>query len=128
MAPATWLAVARALRRDGLRPLILGTGAELAGFREEAGEIDGAVYGDRMFGDSLRDMALSISLAALFAGHDSCPMHIASAFGIPTLGIFAPGEPARTFPQGVGPWRIIARASPADISAQVIMAEIGLLR
>jgi ADP-heptose:LPS heptosyltransferase len=44
-------------------------------------------------------------------------MHMASALGTPTVGIFAPGEPRRTFPQGVARWRVLAAIAPALISA-----------
>jgi ADP-heptose:LPS heptosyltransferase len=60
----------------------------------------------------------------VFAGHDSGPLHVAGAFGVPVLGVFAPGEPKRTFPQGTGPSRMIARPSPAGITAQEMLAEL----
>ena len=47
----------------------------------------------------------------LFVGHDSGPLHVAAAFGVPVVGVFAPGQPDRTFPQGAGP---VAHASHAD--------------
>jgi len=43
--------------------------------------------------------------------------------------VFAPGEPKRTFPQGVGPWRMIDRATPSEISSTDLMreaADLGL--
>jgi len=43
------------------------------------------------------------------------------------VGIFAPGEPRRTFPQGVGPSRMLSRPSPMGISADDILAEIDAL-
>jgi ADP-heptose:LPS heptosyltransferase len=55
-------------------------------------------------------------------------LHVAGAFGVPVVGVFAPGEPDRTFPQGVGPSRMIARPGPADISADDILREIDALR
>jgi ADP-heptose:LPS heptosyltransferase len=76
---------------------------------------------------SLTVTAAAISLAAGFIGHDSGPLHVAGAFGIPVVGVFAPGEPKRTFPQGVGPWRMIHRASPAEISGADLVREIANL-
>lgn len=128
VAPDVWADVARALESEGMRPLIMGTQAELAAFRETAGDTGRAIFSDRAVGESLTDCALAISLARLFVGHDSGPMHVASAFGVPTVGVFAPGEPARTFPQGVGPWRMVTRSTPVEISASVIVAEIAGLR
>jgi ADP-heptose:LPS heptosyltransferase len=54
-------------------------------------------------------------------------LHVAGALGVPVVGIFAPGEPLRTFPQGVGPSRMLARPSPADISAADIEREVDAL-
>lgn len=39
-----------------------------------------------------------ISLARLFVGSDSGPMHIASAVGTPVVAVFGPGSPAKTSP------------------------------
>lgn len=36
---------------------------------------------------------------ALFIGNDSGPMHLAAALGVPTVGVFGPGTPARTAPR-----------------------------
>ena len=54
-------------------------------------------------------------------------MGVAGAFGVPVVGIFAPGEPRRTFPQGIGKSRMLARPSPLSISASDILAEIDAL-
>jgi ADP-heptose:LPS heptosyltransferase len=68
-----------------------------------------------------------LSMASLFAGHDSGPLHIAGAFGVPVLGVFAPGEPERTFPQGVGPWKMIAEPSPADVTDSRMVEQLMTL-
>jgi hypothetical protein len=41
--------------------------------------------------------------------------------------VFAPGQPDRTFPQGVGPSRLIHRPSPAGIDAGTMLREIDAL-
>ena len=82
---------------------------------------------DRDSDGSLADSAAALSMASLFVGHDSGPLHVAGAFGVPVIGIFAPGEPLRTFPQGIGPSRMIARPSPDGISVEEILREIDLL-
>ena len=76
---------------------------------------------------AVRGCAAALSLAALFVGHDSGPLHIAGAFGVPVVGVFAPGQPDRTFPQGVGPSRLIRRPSPAGIDADTMLREIDAL-
>lgn len=116
-----WLDVARELQRHGFAPLWLGSTAELNEVR--GASPDAAwMYVDR-FGTRLVDSAAAIARATLFIGHDSGPLHVAGAFGVPVVGIFAPGEPDRTFPQGMGPSRMIARPSPGGITAGQIVSE-----
>jgi len=68
---------------------------------------------DRIVGDAGRGAAFSmagatgvgelialLSLCDGFAGNDSGAMHLASALGIPTVGIFGSTNPARTGPFG----------------------------
>ena len=40
---------------------------------------------------------------------------------------FAPGEPLRTFPQGVGPSRMLVRPSPSGVTADDILREVDAL-
>ncbi|HVF40872.1 MAG TPA: glycosyltransferase family 9 protein [Gemmatimonadaceae bacterium] len=124
-----WIEVADELDKRGYAPLWIGTNAELEKLREAVQQGSAApsrkrwLYADKLFGNSLLNIALAISEVALFIGHDSGPLHIASALGVPSLGLYAPGEPARTFPQGVGDWRMIARGSPVEFSAALILDE-----
>jgi len=120
-----WIAVARGLEARGYDPLWLGSTAELNEVRASGGQA-GWRYVDQ-FGSRLVDTAAALARAALFIGHDSGPLHVAGAFGVPSVGIFAPGEPDRTFPQGVGPSRMIARPSPAGITADDILREAAAL-
>ena len=93
-------------RRDLLRPFLAEYQASDAG------------------NGSLTVTAAAISLSEGFVGHDSGPLHVAGALGVPVIGVFAPGEPKRTFPQGVGPWRMIHRATPNEIGAADLLHEI----
>jgi ADP-heptose:LPS heptosyltransferase len=121
-----WTQVAFALHARGLPTLWVGTPAELDELRSTYTHPPG-FYADRVADGSLAASAASLSLASLFVGHDSGPLHIAGAFGVPVVGIFAPGQPERTFPQGVGPWKMIARPSPIGIDAGVMLREIDSL-
>jgi heptosyltransferase-1 len=49
---------------------------------------------------SLREMIPYIERARLFVSGDTGPMHIASARGVPVVGIFGPTDPARNGPLG----------------------------
>jgi lipopolysaccharide heptosyltransferase II len=46
----------------------------------------------------LRQLAGVISQCAAFVGNDAGPMHIAAALGVPTVGLFGPGEENIWFP------------------------------
>jgi hypothetical protein len=46
---------------------------------------------------------------------------------VPVVGVFAPGQPNRTFPQGMGPSRIIRRPTPAGITAGTMLHELDAL-
>ena len=121
-----WRALAEVLVRREVDVVWIGSAAELAEVRAD-GVPARWYFADAMGNGSLFDSATLISLCDTFVGHDSGPLHIASAVGVPVLGIFTPGEPQRTFPQGVGPYRIIARPSPAGVTAEAMLAELELL-
>ena len=122
-----WINVANELGSDGTQILWIGTSKELAALKQHSDANTSWHYVDNLSRGSLAVVAVAISRAKLFIGHDSGPMHIAAALSVPTLAVFAPGEPARTFPQGPGPWQIIARSSPLEISARDILAESSVL-
>jgi len=124
-----WTQVAFALQSRGLRALWVGTTPELDELRKSVTHPSG-YYVDRIRANGVDDGSLpvaaaAISLAAGFVGHDSGPLHVAAALGVPVVGVFAPGEPKRTFPQGVGPWRMIHRAAPSEIGGAALIREIA---
>ena len=84
-------------------------------------------YADEIENGSLSASAAALSLATVFVGHDSGPLHVAGAFGVPVVGVFAPGQPDRTFPQGVGLSRMLHRPSPEGIASSMILREIDAL-
>lgn len=119
-----WLRVASEL---GERfPIVwIGSPAELEEVRSAAGDAEPWLYADRIGDGSLGDTAAILAGAAVFAGHDSGPLHVAGAFGVPVVGVFAPGEPDRTFPQGRGPSRMLAASSPREIAAEDILRALN---
>ncbi len=120
-----WIVAARELERQGFDPLWLGSTAELNEVRASGGSM-GWTYVDQ-FGGRLVDTAAALARATLFIGHDSGPLHVAGAFGVPAVGIYAPGEPDRAFPQGIGPSRMIVRPSPDRITpAEIVDAALSL--
>jgi ADP-heptose:LPS heptosyltransferase len=122
-----WIEVARSLQSRGSRILWIGTGHELERLRAAPARPSG-YFIDQLGDGSLMTTAAALSLATLFVGHDSGPLHLASAFGTPVVGVFAPGQPERTFPQGVGASRIVYSPTPHRITADQMLREIdGLL-
>jgi ADP-heptose:LPS heptosyltransferase len=122
-----WIRVATELSSLGMTTLWIGTKLELDRLRRRGDAPDYWRYSDALSGGSLTMVSVAISRAQLFLGHDSGPMHIAAALGVPTVGVFAPGEPQRTFPQGTGRWRIISRSSPLEITSGDILTEARAL-
>jgi len=121
-----WIDLARRLSLRWASILWIGSPSELDALRTGASDPAWRLI-DRDSDGTLADTAAALSGAKLFIGHDSGPLHIAGAFGVPVLGIFAPGEPLRTFPQGVGPARMLARPSPNGITVDDILREIDAL-
>ena len=122
-----WRALGEALVRRDMHVVWIGSGTELGEIRA-GGVLAGWHFADAIGNGSLLDSAALIALCDAFIGHDSGPLHIASGLGVPVLGIFTPGEPKRTFPQGPGPSRIIARPSPEGVTAEVMLTELELLK
>ena len=104
----------------------MGTHAELDSVRASPNDAAWR-FVDRDSDGTLADTAAALCGASLFIGHDSGPLHIAGALGVPVVGIFAPGEPLRTLPQGIGPSRMLARPSPVGITAGDILHEVDAL-
>jgi ADP-heptose:LPS heptosyltransferase len=126
VALGEWIEVATALERRGIVILWIGTSGELTELRATGARPSG-YFIDQLGDGSLTTTAAALSLATLFVGHDSGPLHLANAFGTPVVGVFAPGQPARTFPQGVGESRMIYSPRPHDITAERMLREIDAL-
>jgi ADP-heptose:LPS heptosyltransferase len=121
-----WLELSRVLERRRMATLWIGSPGELDRIRSGGSESQWCFI-DRAGDGTLADTAAALADAALFVGHDSGPLHVAGALGTPVIGIFAPGEPRRTFPQGVAPSRMLARPSPLGVTVADIVREIDAL-
>ena len=113
-----WVRLAGELAALDYGVLWFGTTAELARLEEShphtaADHLAAPYTHSGLFGVSQAMTGLSA-----FIGHDSGPLHLAGSLGIPVLGLYLPGEPKRTFPQGERRSMMLTRASPADLSYQ----------
>jgi heptosyltransferase-3 len=85
-----FLAVAEHIQRNlGLDPIfIAGPGESLAAFERYT----------CIAGASLEEVKSLLAGAALFAGNDSGPAHMAAAFGVPVVVLFGASDPAIWYP------------------------------
>ena len=100
-----FLAVAEHLRASGLEPLFIGGAQDdLSGFRAFR-VVHGAPLGE---------IKRLLSTAALFIGNDSGPAHMAAAFGLPVVVLFAASDPVIW-----GPWRTASEvlSAPGGIAS-----------
>lgn len=123
-----WGDVARELGARGYHILWTGMPSETQTIRKTfPNEWDASHFVDTWAMDLLQ-LAWIWSEARLFIGHDSGPLHVANALGVKVLGLYLPGEPKRTFPQGVAPSHMIAKLSPLELdSKEVLEAALSLL-
>jgi ADP-heptose:LPS heptosyltransferase len=115
-----WNAVAGTLADRGFHVVWIGRADELAEIRAVIPS-ERWHYVDGLGDGGMRDLTAVLATSAIVIGHDSGPVHVGNAFGVASVGVFAPGEPKRTFPQGIGPWRMVARSSPDEITAGDIL-------
>jgi ADP-heptose:LPS heptosyltransferase len=118
-ASANFLAIAAHLAQSGLSPVFIGgAGDDLAPFRAYP-----TLQG------SLSDLKRLLSYASLFVGNDSGPAHMAAAFGVPSVVVFGPSDPATW-----GPWRTAGEVVTAegrgvgDITVTQVLGALQRLR
>jgi ADP-heptose:LPS heptosyltransferase len=127
---ADWIRVATSLPAIGLTPLWLGSTSELRVVRAAAGSSPGWLFADELGDDSIGDLAALIALSAIYLGHDSGPLHVASALGIPVVGVYmGTSDPRRTGPHGTGTSHVIdVRQDSGDPAARILGAAATLWR
>lgn len=121
-----WIRVAVELSRRGYDPIWIGRSSELREVRRAVGS-DGWKYVDRFGEGVIADVAAVISLAHLYVGHDSGPLHLARALGVPTIGIYTDGEPEGGIPDGMAESRAIVRRSPEEVTSDQMLAAVDAL-
>lgn len=116
--PERFCEVARYLRLWNIEPVFI------AGPQDDA-----ALFAAHdVFRGTLKDVKALLSKAALFAGNDSGPAHIAAAFGVPSVVLFGPSSPAIW-----GPWRtesevVVAPDGLSNVSVSRVITALDRLR
>jgi ADP-heptose:LPS heptosyltransferase len=122
MSLEKWNRVAAGIRHRGFSPLWVGSSAELERIRLAGPELmQFCEFSDAYGSGTTLDDAILTSGAALFIGHDSGPLHIASALGVPAIGLYLPSTPLRTSPRGSGSATVLHRDSPGLVDADDVL-------
>ena len=111
-----------------LHPLWIGTPGELERIRNATSQWGPGHFIDTLGSGEMGDADAAISMAKFSIGTDSGPLHIASGFGIPCLGIYTVQFFRRCFPQGVSVFQTICKDSPDDITGEDIIEGFEKLR
>jgi ADP-heptose:LPS heptosyltransferase len=110
---ASFLAVATQLADSGVSPVFIGgPDDDLSPFRQY-----------RTLQGSLSDLKSLLATATLFVGNDSGPAHMAAAFGVPSVVIFGPSDPAIW-----GPWRTTGEVVAMDSGVAEVLSALQRLR
>lgn len=129
---AAWSDIMDFLAAQDLRVLVNASPAEKELFAPARGAY-AARPGDLLFSCDLdldiTNLAYALSRAALFIGNNSGPLHLASAVGTPSVGIFQESWIARIAPRGkFFPLLAVFKDSPSELSAAGIIEKArGLL-
>lgn len=119
-----WLRLAEALTDEGYKILFFGGDdelSELCSIRRTKSWKTIASYKKNM---NLYEVASVLSELHCFIGHDSGLLHVASALKTPVVGLYLPGQPERTFPQGSGESYVIHRVSPDELDEEELVAAV----
>ena len=120
--------LAEYLTNRNLHPLWIGTPDELERIRSATSQWGTDHFIDTLGSGEMGDADAAISMAKFSIGSDSAPLHIASGFGIPCLGIHTVKFFPRCFPQGVSVFQTICKDSPEDITGGDIIEGFEKLR
>lgn len=117
-----WIALGKALGARGVE-LVLPWGNDNE--RARAGRIASALPNARVSERlSLDAAARLIAGAAFVVGVDTGLMHLAAAFGVPLVAIFAGSKPGLTGPRGAGPMAVIgSEQGPPSVAEAAVAVE-----
>jgi len=115
---ADWIALANALQQRGMFAVLPWGGlAEYERAQRLAGAIPSAIVAPRL---TLTEATLMLKQAGLVVGVDTGLVHLATAVGAPTIGIYGGSDPAKNGLYANTPMRNLGGPGLAPSSAEVI--------
>lgn len=125
---AHWTALGRRLVHDGWSLVLVGGGDEKALCAGIAASIDGGRVANLAGALALRASLATLAVLSAAVSNDSGAMHLASAAGIPVIGLFGSTEPAWTGPLGARSRALTLRLPCAPCFAKSCPTQIECLR
>lgn len=114
------LAVGRLVREDGWQAVVAGGPEDGDLMRTLRGAANAPTLS--LTGLQLGELAAAISMAGVFIGNNSGPMHMAAALGTPSVITYAQTNPQHT------PWRATARVLQRDVPCANCLRSVCPLR
>ena len=111
---SVWVDLAKKISGLGFYIVWFGTADDLREL-SHFDQVPGAKCNELANG-TLADSIGVVSVCDAYIGHDSGILHVASGCGVQTLGIFSPGEPHRTFAQGLAPTYTLHKTDPCLVT------------
>ena len=122
---ADWIALGHALQQRGLVSVLpWGSLEEYECARRLADAIPNAVLAPRL---TLKEAAAMLQQAALVVGVDTGLVHLATAVGVPTIGIYCGSDPAKNGLYAATPIRNLGQDGAPPNAAEVIATADQLL-
>lgn len=120
---AAWCELLRRLEAAGTARIVLvrGPGEDPAPLLQELLRPD-HVVAQPMDLPALKGV---LARAEALVGHDSGPMHVASALGVPVVALFGPTDPVRVGPAGRSPSRVLHRDPIGGIRVEQVLGALG---
>lgn len=122
---SAWLDLSKEILKQGKVPIWFGAPKDMQYLRAYNNQQNEAKhigkFCDQLCSGQLSQSIPLLSLCDAYVGHDSGILHLASAMGIKTLGIFTPGEPLRTFAQGTGKTMTLHRSTPQEVDGSLLI-------
>ncbi len=116
-----WQEVAALARANRLQIIWMGQAHEVQRIKQEVPDSNDDLFmEDFSKGQLLRVLDIT-SRARCLVGHDSGPIHFASALGIPVLGLYLPGEYPRTVTAVLQGSKVIFKAKPDELRLRDVL-------